>query len=162
QRAGCKLITNIRKTSQMNAGFDVADRFAGDLLLINAHAPQLNDTARGGVLKETSMKIRPTWLATAGCVAALAAALFLSQDSNRFLSQASASGATYKGKTTAEWVAGLKSPDSAVRWKTLADINYAEPQGEDQLPVLREILNDHDPSVRCQALQAIGGLGEVG
>src|SRR5436190_8979642 len=108
------------------------------------------------------MKIRPTWLATGGCLAALAAALFLGRDGNKPLVHASASGATYKGKTTEEWLAGFKNPDTRVRWKTLADLNYIEPQGEDPLPVLREILNDKDPSVRGQAVQAIGGLGEPG
>jgi HEAT repeat protein len=108
------------------------------------------------------MKMRPTWLAAGGCLAALAVALFLSRDGNRLSLGASASGATYKGKTAQEWVAGLKNPDVRVRWKTLAAINYVEPQGEDQLPVLREILNDNDSSVRVQAVQAIGGLGEAG
>jgi HEAT repeat protein len=129
--------------------------------LINAGAHQLNDIARGRFSKETSMKIRPTWLATGGCLAALAAALFLSRDGNKLILESSASGATYKGKTAQEWVAGLKNPDIRVRWKTLAAINYIEPQGEDQLPVLREILNDNDPAVRVQAVQAIGGLGEA-
>src|SRR5262249_19763974 len=108
------------------------------------------------------MKNRPTWLAAGGCLAALAAVLFLNHDGNRFILQPSASGATYKGKTAPEWVVGLKSPDVKVRWKTLAAINYADPQGEDQLPVLREILSDNDPSVRVQAVEAIGGLGEAG
>jgi HEAT repeats/HEAT repeat len=108
------------------------------------------------------MKMRPTLLATGGCLAALAAALLLSRDGSRLFSQSSTSIATYKGKTAREWAVGFKSSSRAVRWKTLADLNYIEPQGDDQLPVLREILNDQDAAVRCQAVQAIGGLGEAG
>jgi vesicle coat complex subunit len=131
------------------------------LLLINTSVHQFNDGARG-VLLETSMKIRPTWLATGGCVVAVAVALLLNRYSNQLFSQPSVSGATYKGKTTQEWVASFKSPNQRVRWKTLADLNYTEGQSEDPIPVLRELLNDKDPSVRCQAVQAIGGLGEAG